>query len=167
VEDLVHRGAPQAQSLQHIAGQGVELVFLCLPNSDVVEVVVGQLAAQLRAGTIIVDSTTSHPDSTRMLHRQLAQQAIEFVDAPITGGPKHAEKGELTVLVGAEQAVFTTIEPLLQTFAKTVLHMGCRERATRPSFSTTRLPTRLQPCWLRFIRLRANTVSIGASCIRL
>ncbi|MFT5173219.1 MAG: 3-hydroxyisobutyrate dehydrogenase-like beta-hydroxyacid dehydrogenase [Gammaproteobacteria bacterium] len=124
VDDLVQRGATEARSLQCLARQAVDVVFLCLPNSDVVQSVVEQLVPDLRAGAIIVDSTTSHPLRTRQLHGQLAERSIDLVDAPITGGPKHAENAQLTALVGADDAVFTVIEPLLHTFASTVLHMG-------------------------------------------
>ncbi len=124
VEDLLARGAREASSAAQLAGSGAQVIFLCLPNSEVVESVVAQMEPALAAGSIVVDCTTALPTSTVALHGRLAQREVGYCDAPVTGGPEHAARGALTALVGADPGVFATVQPLIATFARKVLHMG-------------------------------------------
>ena len=124
VEDLIGRGAAESVSVEALARESLDVVFACLPNSDVVENVVSRMGPLLEPGTIVIDATTAHPASTLALHARLAERRVHLVDAPITGGPTHAEAGTLTALVGAEDEVFERVRPLLETYARRILHMG-------------------------------------------
>jgi len=124
VEDLLARGARETASAAAMACCGARVIFMCLPNSDAVESVVAQLESALAPGTVLVDTTTALPQSTRALEARLAARSVAYVDAPITGGPALAERGELSALVGARDEAFASVRPLLECFSRTVLHMG-------------------------------------------
>lgn len=123
VEDLVERGAQETTTYEALA-KASEVLFLCLSNSDVVEHVVAELKPHLTAGQCIIDATTSNPVSTGRLYEELRDIGIALADAPITANPAAAELGRLTSLVGADEAVFAEIEPLISTYSTTVIHFG-------------------------------------------
>ena len=78
----------------------------------------------MREGQIIIDTSTSEPESTRRLAGELAGLGVGYADAPLTGGPEQAASAELGVLCGASPEIFAGILPLLSCFATTIRHMG-------------------------------------------
>lgn len=126
VDDLLARGASEAKSPAELAA-ACDVVFLCLPSSKEVEAIIqgpDGVMAGAKAGTTIVDCTTSEPDSTLRLGEMLAEKGIGFVDAPFTRTPKEAEDGMLNVLVGASDADLERVRPVLETFTENIFHIG-------------------------------------------
>ena len=80
--------------------------------------------AGARSGLLIVDCSTSEPESTARLREYCAAAEVVFVDAPLARSPVEAEAGRLNVMVGADAAVFQRLEPVLRCFAENVLHVG-------------------------------------------
>jgi 3-hydroxyisobutyrate dehydrogenase-like beta-hydroxyacid dehydrogenase len=72
----------------------------------------------------VVDLSTSAPASTIVLHAELAEAGVAFVDAGISGGAAAAEKGTLTVMAGGEAEALDAVTPILETFSSRVVHMG-------------------------------------------
>lgn len=99
------------------------VVFLSLPNSDVVAAVVGE-ARDLLPGARVIDTTTGDPDATAELGGELAGQGVEYLDATLTGSSRDARAGEVIVTAGGEQAVFRQCEGLFRLFAKRWFHVG-------------------------------------------
>ena len=126
VEDLLARGATEATSAREIAERS-SVVFLCVTGSGDVEAVVrapNGLKAGLKPGSIVVDCTTSDPTSTTALAAELAEIGVAFVDAPLGRTPKEAWAGTLDVMVGATEAVFARLKPVLETWAGRIVHIG-------------------------------------------
>lgn len=126
VADLLAAGALLAQTPAELA-RTCDVVFLCITGSPQVEAVVAGpdgLLAHPREGLVVVDCSTSEPDSTTRLREQCARQGVDFVDAPLARSPVEAEAGRLNVMVGAERATFERLEPLLRAFAENVVHVG-------------------------------------------
>jgi len=126
VADLLAAGATEADSIAALAGQS-DIVFICVTGSPQVEAAVtgdkGLLAAA-KAGLVIVDCSTSEPDSTTKLRELCAAKNVTYVDAPLARTPVEAELGKLNVMVGATDAVFAQLLPVLKTFAENVIHVG-------------------------------------------
>jgi 3-hydroxyisobutyrate dehydrogenase-like beta-hydroxyacid dehydrogenase len=126
VADLLAAGAREAETARELAADS-DVVFLCVTGSPQVEAVMGGeggVLAGARAGLIVVDCSTSEPDSTARLREQSAARGVTFVDAPLSRTPVEAEAGRLNVMVGAEPSVFECLKPLLAAFAENVFHMG-------------------------------------------
>ena len=126
VADLLAAGATEAADAAALAA-GSEIVFICVTGSPQVEaVVLGErgLLTGARAGLLIVDCSTSEPDSSAQLRERCAAQGVVFVDAPLSRTPVEAEAGRLNVMVGAEPEVMARLEPVLHGFAENVFHMG-------------------------------------------
>ncbi len=126
IEDLVSRGAVEVQSLREVAEQA-EIVFLCLPGSPQVEAAIrgeNGLKDGLRSGSVVVDCSTSDPTSTAAIADELAKMGVDFADAPLGRTPKEAWDGSLDTMVGASEAVFNRILPVLECWAGKVVHIG-------------------------------------------
>jgi 3-hydroxyisobutyrate dehydrogenase-like beta-hydroxyacid dehydrogenase len=104
-----------------------ELVFLCLPNGDVVrDVVLGEVSLTglgSRVEAIVDTSTIAHARAVDIA-RELAARGIAFVDAPVTGMEARAVAGTLTAMCGGRRDAFERVQPLLAHMASTILYMG-------------------------------------------
>ena len=126
VEDLLGLGAEEAATPKAVA-EASSIVFLCVTGSADVEALVrGQdgLKHGLRPGSVIVDCSTSDPNSTLALAAELEPLGVAFVDAPLSRTPKEAWEGTLDTMVGASDATFARLKPVLDTWAGKVVHIG-------------------------------------------
>ena len=123
VDDLVAQGATEAKSPAEAAAKS-DILWICVSTSPQVEAIVRQALTGSRPGLIIVDSSTSEPDSTLRLAEECRAKGVTFVDAPLNRTPKEAEEGRLNVMVGADEAAFATIKPALQAIAENIFHVG-------------------------------------------
>ena len=123
VENLVQNGASEASNFAELA-QNSTIIFTCLPGSPQVEAVVTQLSEGLESGSVIIDCSTSDPSSTMAIAEKLSAKGVELADAPLGGTPVQAEAGELGAMVGAKPEVFQRVEPVIQTWAASVVHIG-------------------------------------------
>lgn len=104
-----------------------DVVLLSLPDALAVrEVALGDrgIAAVGRSGLVVADASTDDPETARALADGLHRRGIDFLDAPVSGGPKGAEEGALSMLVGGDADVLAKVRPLLAVLAKNVLHVG-------------------------------------------
>ncbi len=109
--------------------RGCEWVMCCLSRtSDVVEVARSvAAAAAARQGPLrgLVDFTSGEPERSRELAAELRARGLEYIDAPVSGGPTGAQLGTLTVMVGCDSAaLFEQVRPLLQVVGRAVVHVG-------------------------------------------
>ncbi len=126
VQDLVGRGAKEAKSAREV-GENASIVFICVTGSKEVEALVrgaDGVAAGLAAGSILVDCSTSNPNSTIALTEELGARGIAYVDAPLGRTPKEAWEGKLDTMVGASDAAFERLRPVLETWAGKIVHIG-------------------------------------------
>jgi len=126
VADLVAAGATEHANAAAL-GSACEIVFICVTGSPQVNAVVAGphgLIASDRKGLVIVDCSTSEPDATHKLRAKAASAGMTFVDAPLARTPVEAEAGKLNVMIGADDAVFAELEPVLRCFAENVFHVG-------------------------------------------
>lgn len=125
VADLLAAGAKQVASP---AGLGdCDAVIICVTGSPQVEQTLsgpdGVLSRAL-AGLIVIDTSTSEPESTRRLAALCAERGVTLVDSPLARTPVEAELGRLNTMVGAEQAVFDKIRPVLAAYCENIFHVG-------------------------------------------
>jgi 3-hydroxyisobutyrate dehydrogenase len=125
-QSLEEEGAIPCRDIQELSTQ-CDVIFLCLPTcTHVKNTVLGRngVFESARAGAIVVDQTTSDPELTKDIARQLRSRRIDFVDAPVSGGPQAANDGNIAVMVGACPEIFSRIEPILQMMSCNVFHAG-------------------------------------------
>lgn len=101
-----------------------DMVMMCVGNDRDLIDVGGAAIAAMNPGTILVDHTTASADVARQLYEGARGKAVQFIDAPVSGGQAGAEKGQLTVMCGGDQAAFDTAKPVIDCFAKATTLMG-------------------------------------------
>jgi 3-hydroxyisobutyrate dehydrogenase len=122
-DGLVASGASWADSVAAV-GEKSSVVFLCLPSPSVVRAVIGELADALPAGATIIDMSTNDRDTTLRNAEMLHDNGIHLLEAPVTGGVHKAAEGDITVLVGGDQAIFQRHRHLLNAVGQPILYMG-------------------------------------------
>jgi 3-hydroxyisobutyrate dehydrogenase-like beta-hydroxyacid dehydrogenase len=126
LQRLAEAGVARAASLAHLAKQ-CDVIFMALPSGKHVEAVCDGpdgLLAYAGARHTIVDLGTSAVEPTRALARHFAEKGASYADAPIARTRQAAEEGTLSVMVGADEAVFDRLQPLISTFATDITHCG-------------------------------------------
>jgi 3-hydroxyisobutyrate dehydrogenase-like beta-hydroxyacid dehydrogenase len=126
VEDLLAKGAKEAKTNADLA-RGADIVFFCVTGAPQVEEIVfgaDGIASGARKGTIVVDLSTSEPATTTKMREALAAQGVRFIDAPLARTPVEAEQGRLNIMVGADDATFAELKPVLTAFCENIFHAG-------------------------------------------
>jgi 2-hydroxy-3-oxopropionate reductase len=126
MRDVERWGAKAAGSVAEV-GERTDAVVLMLPDTPDVQSVIGGrggLQAHPPARRLIIDMSTIAPAAARQLHEQLAAQTVQFIDAPVSGGPIGAENASLTIMAGGDVPAFHLAEPVFRAMGTTVTHVG-------------------------------------------
>jgi 2-hydroxy-3-oxopropionate reductase len=103
------------------------VVFTNLPDSpDVEKVVLGEkgIIAGAHSGLIFVDNSTIRPATARKIAAALAQDGVQALDAPVSGGDIGARNATLTIMIGGPEEALETVRPVLNVMGKTITHVG-------------------------------------------
>jgi 3-hydroxyisobutyrate dehydrogenase len=106
------------------AAAAADVVITILPTSAHVEEVVRSLRGHLPRGALLVEMSSGAPLVTRRLAEQLADDGIEVIDAPVSGGVPRAKSGELAIMAGGSQVALDRAEPVLQAMSTTIHRVG-------------------------------------------
>jgi 3-hydroxyisobutyrate dehydrogenase-like beta-hydroxyacid dehydrogenase len=124
--DLLAAGAKEVATNADVA-RNADIVFLCVTGAPQVEEIIDGsdgIATVARAGLVIVDTSTSEPSTTTKMRDALAAKGVKFVDAPLARTPVEAEQGRLNIMVGADDATFAQLQPVLRAFCENIVHAG-------------------------------------------
>lgn len=133
VEDLVSAGAQAGKGIAD-ASRDMDVVITMLPNSAIVlDAVAGPngVLAHARPKAIVMDMSTVAPEVTDQLSAAATAKGMSFVDAPVGRLASHADKGESLFMVGASEADFERVKPLLEAMGSTIYHCGPTGAGTR------------------------------------
>ncbi|MEP7063974.1 MAG: NAD(P)-dependent oxidoreductase [Betaproteobacteria bacterium] len=126
VDDLVGRGATEVKTYADVA-RAADIVFLCVTGAPQVEEAIAGangIIDAARDGMIVVDTSTSEPSTTARLRDLLAKKGVRLVDAPLARTPVEAEAGKLNIMLGADDATFAELQPVLRAFCENIIHAG-------------------------------------------
>jgi 3-hydroxyisobutyrate dehydrogenase-like beta-hydroxyacid dehydrogenase len=118
--------ARRAETLEEVAEQA-DVVFLSLPGGQQVEQVclgLQGLASVSQLPSVIVDLSTTTVAAARTVAERLSSKGVAFADAPVARTREAAQRGELSIMVGADEALYARIEPLLRYMGSDVTHCG-------------------------------------------
>lgn len=104
-----------------------DMVVLSLPTAAIVEDVVagaGGIIENAKPGVLVVDTSTSHPDTTRRLSEKLNAAGMHMLDAPVSGGPKGAITGTMAMVIGGSAQDLACAEPVLAAMTSKRVHVG-------------------------------------------
>ncbi len=126
VDDLVGRGAVELDTVKAVA-EASDIIHLCVTGSTEVEALMrgpDGIIANLKPGAIVVDCSTSDPVSTLVLAGEVEAAGGHMADAPLGRTPKEAWDGTVDAMVGASPEVFARINPVIETWAGVIVHLG-------------------------------------------
>ncbi|GEA11185.1 NAD(P)-dependent oxidoreductase [Alteromonas sp. KUL49] len=95
-----------------------DIVMMCVGDDNDVKAVGLEALDNMKAGSVLVDHTTASAEVARWLYAQGKEKNIAVLDAPVSGGQAGAENGQLTVMVGGDKAVFDSVKPVIDSFAR-------------------------------------------------
>ena len=122
-------GATLADSVAEVAK--ADVISVTVLNDEQVRDVVTQLAEHAEPGTVIAIHSTIEPTTAVELAEQLRPKGIHIVDAPVSGGAGAASKGELAVMVGADDEAYDKVKPVFKQWASLVVRAGEPGAGTR------------------------------------
>jgi 3-hydroxyisobutyrate dehydrogenase-like beta-hydroxyacid dehydrogenase len=126
---LAELGATLADSVADVAQ--ADVISVTVLTDEQVRDVVGQLAEHAKPGTVIAIHSTIEPTTAGELAEQLQAKGIRIVDAPVSGGAGAADKGELAVMVGADDEAYDLVKPVFKQWASMVVRAGEPGAGTR------------------------------------
>jgi 3-hydroxyisobutyrate dehydrogenase len=109
------------------AAAGADIVCACVgADHDVREVTLGANGAfdGMKAEAVFVDHTTASAAVARELYEAARARGLHFIDAPVSGGQAGAQKGQLSVMCGGDDAPFARVEPVMRAYGKSVVRIG-------------------------------------------
>ncbi len=123
IEKLVSHGAFEAESYEKLLDRA-DAVISCVSTAEQFEKILDRAEPFLETVTLWVDCTTSQPKVAEEAARRMGLCGVDFVDAPVTRGPKDAEDGRLISLVGAEPEVYEKAHALIACYSESIIHLG-------------------------------------------
>ena len=121
--DMVAAGAVAATSIAEVA-KNAEIIFLSLPGGKQVAAVCDEIAPHSKPGTIIIDMSTTGVNEARAIAAKVGERGLTFVDAPVARTRQAAQDGTLAIMVGASEALFARLKPLLDHMGQDVMRCG-------------------------------------------
>ena len=119
-------GGKSLKNLKDVA-EFSDVIILCIGKDDDVRNVLGGekgLINNLKAGTIIIDHTTTSAELPSEMNNLLNPLDVQFIDAPISGGQVGAELGQLSIMAGGDKQAFSKIDEVINNYAKFIKYMG-------------------------------------------
>ena len=100
------------------------LIALAVPDDEAVDGLVSELAPLLAPDSIFLVHSTILPATAKRLAHKAETADLAFLDVPVSGGAERALSGTLTVMAGGRADVLERAQPVLDSVAETVLHVG-------------------------------------------
>lgn len=123
VDTLAAEGMEPAGDAREV-GERSDVILTALPTEDSVEQVAQHLIEVGREGQVLVEHSTISPGLSRIVAEQAHSRGMEYLDAPLSGGPAGAETGSLTVMVGGDAAALARVEPVLSSYGDPIHRCG-------------------------------------------
>jgi 2-hydroxy-3-oxopropionate reductase len=125
-QELAAAGGKACASAKEVA-QKADIIITMVPDTpDVEKVLFGKdgVAEGLSAGKIVVDMSSISPIETKVFAERIRKAGADYVDAPVSGGEVGAKNAALTIMVGASEAAFARVKPLIELMGKNITLVG-------------------------------------------
>jgi 3-hydroxyisobutyrate dehydrogenase len=126
VEAIVNDGASPANSPREVAENSGIIVSMLPASQHSLEAASGPdgYIAGLREGATVIDMSTIDPDTTRQIAEAVDRAGGTMLDAPVSGSSAWATTGELTIMVGGDEAVLDRYREILGHMGTHIIHCG-------------------------------------------
>lgn len=119
-------GVVTVESVEQVANHAQAIVLSLPTPTSVVAVIEGPdgLLAHARSGQVVIDTTTSDAPTTRRVAAALEAAGVRFIDAPVSGAPEVARKGQLTMMLGGAVSDIQEVMTVLEAVSAVRVHVG-------------------------------------------
>lgn len=124
--DLINNGAMFIDSVAELASQSEVIITMLSEPKIVKDFALGDdgFLNHLNKNSIWIDCSTVNPTFSKEMAKEARKKGVRFLDAPVSGTTKPAEKGELTFLIGGENNDIEYCKPLFEAMGKKIIHIG-------------------------------------------
>ncbi|TKB65574.1 MAG: NAD(P)-dependent oxidoreductase [Nitrospira sp.] len=125
-QPLLDRGAQWAEDPRAVAAASDVLFTMVGFPQDVRTVYFDEtgILAGARAGTILIDMTTTQPSLSRDIAAAASAKGLSAIDAPVSGGDIGAKNAALSIMVGGDTTSVQAAMPLFELLGKKIVHQG-------------------------------------------
>ena len=126
IKNFTDRGASGSNSIKEITNS-VDVLLTCLPNVETsIELFMGEngIFQHANSNQVLVDHSTVDVKTSKECFDSASGKGLNFLDAPISGGPGGAADGTLTIMVGGEESSFKSAKEAFNMMGSKISHMG-------------------------------------------
>lgn len=116
-------GIQYSKTLAELASTCDVIITSISADNDILEVI-NSMLPNLKAGTIIIDTSTIGIDTVATCKQLLAEKNCHLLDAPVSGGSEGAKNGQLVMMVGGDELILNSVSDILCCFTKSIAYMG-------------------------------------------
>jgi len=126
VDNFANQGGVGCSSPAEVGKNASAVIVLVLNAEQLESAIFGKdgLTSTLKAGSVIVASSTVPPLYAEDLGKRLGEIGILHLDAPVSGGAAKADLGKLTIMASGSKEAFAAADNLLKAVSETVYHIG-------------------------------------------
>lgn len=126
VEDVIKEGAIFNETIGECVSDVDAVITIVGYPKDVEEVYLapGNIFDSAKAGTYLIDMTTSSPSLAKKLHEEGRKKGFHVLDAPVTGGDFGARAGTLSILVGGLEEDFEACRSVFSAMGTNINYLG-------------------------------------------
>ena len=116
---------PYSESLEDLPND-LDMVITCLKDdTSILDILSNEhLINKVKPGGFIVDHSTTSVELVRKLYTVYKTNNIAFYDSPVSGGELGAQNGQLSVMIGGDDAFLNQIKSIIQYYAKAIEYIG-------------------------------------------
>jgi 3-hydroxyisobutyrate dehydrogenase-like beta-hydroxyacid dehydrogenase len=164
-ERIDRSGAVPVGSAREL-GAACELVVVSLPDPAAVRAALGGVEGLLegaRSGSVVVDTSTISPATSREMYELARERGVGYLDAPVSGGEPYAtgvdgaRAGSMTFMVGGDAEDFERARPVMEALGRHFFHLG-------PSGSGSAVKLISNLCSGIHTLVAAEAFALGAAC---
>lgn len=125
-DTLVEKGALWEDTVADLSAKSDVIITIVGFPKDVEEVYLGEngILNNVKAGSYVIDMTTSSPELARQIHITAKEKNIRSLDAPVSGGDLGARNATLSIMVGGDKEAFNNVLPLFEVMGKNIVFQG-------------------------------------------
>ncbi|GAA3402881.1 hypothetical protein GCM10020370_16420 [Paenibacillus hodogayensis] len=124
--ELVRLGA-EAAATPADAALDADVLITMLSNDTAIRQIFYEpkgILEGIRPGMTVIDCSTISPHMSKTLQAELAEHAVHFLDAPVTGSKPAAESGTLLFMVGGNEEALNAHRDVFEAMGSRIVYMG-------------------------------------------
>ncbi len=98
-------------------------LLICISDDAAVDSVLfgdNGISECLKPNSFVIDFSTISPSKSVSIHQKLSEKNIFYVDCPVSGGTEGAEKGSLSLFIGASKDECSSFEHIFEVLGKSI-----------------------------------------------